>query len=82
MAEDDEVPNDGAQYCVVCGQGSHRTDWKNKVGDAVACDGHSVADMNKAIADAKQTVAPATPPKTPRAPPAPPAGAPPSSTAA
>ena len=38
--------------CVVCGQGSHRTDWikKSKDGKHVACDNHSDAEIEKAVA--------------------------------
>jgi hypothetical protein len=42
---------DGIQYCVVCGNGSHRTDWKNasKDGKFVACDSHSSTEFAAAI---------------------------------
>jgi hypothetical protein len=43
--------------CVVCGFASHRTDWIRTSGDYVACDIHSVDEMNKAIVSAKKAVA-------------------------
>jgi len=42
--------------CVVCGQGSHRTSWKNVQGVFVACDGHSPKEFSDAVA---RTTAPA-----------------------
>jgi hypothetical protein len=47
--------------CVVCGAGSHRTDWINKSGNEVACDSHSKDEVARAIVKAQQskTVAPA-----------------------
>lgn len=54
----------GVQYCVVCGAGSHRTDWKNKVGKYVACDSHAANEVKDAAAkvdsDAAATQAKAT----------------------
>lgn len=45
------------KFCVVCGQGSHRTDWKNKfaVGATgyVACDSHDEKSVKQAITDAE-----------------------------
>lgn len=46
------------QFCVVCGQGSHRTDWVNKFKANgtlyVACDNHSTDQVQKAIASAEK----------------------------
>jgi hypothetical protein len=52
------------QTCVVCGAGSHRTDWINKSGNFVACDSHSKDEVAKAAAAAGKsgTVAPAAAP--------------------
>ena len=51
------------QNCVVCGQGSDRTDWINKSGNFVACDNHSSGEVARAIAKAQASapVAPAAP---------------------
>jgi hypothetical protein len=51
------------QTCVVCGAGSHRTDWINKSGGFVACDSHSKDEVAKAVAAAGKsgTVAAAAP---------------------
>lgn len=42
---------EGVKLCVVCGNGSHRTDWKNvsKDGKFVACDNHTAQEFNAAI---------------------------------
>jgi hypothetical protein len=37
------------RFCVVCGMGSHRTDWLKQKGDFVACDSHSDEEFAKAI---------------------------------
>ena len=48
------------KVCVVCGQGSTRTDWINKSGNFVACDSHLGAEIARAVAKAQATpVAPA-----------------------
>ena len=51
------------RICVVCGQGSHRTDWINKSGNFVACDNHSSGEVARAVAKAQAPapVAPAAP---------------------
>lgn len=50
---------DDIKYCVVCGGGSHRTNWVLKSGNFVACDSHSkdefLAAMKKAQAPAGNT---------------------------
>lgn len=61
------------KYCVVCGNGSHRTDWINKSGNFVACDSHSKDEVAKAVAKASapaQTAAKPTaiPPALPQKP--------------
>jgi hypothetical protein len=47
------------KFCVVCGAGSHRTDWVNKTTvsgkDFVACDQHTKEEFNKAITAASIT---------------------------
>lgn len=35
------------RFCVVCGMGSHRTDWANRT---PACDNHSKAEVDAALA--------------------------------
>ena len=47
--------------CVVCGQGSHRTDWATL--DYPACDNHSKVEVAAAVAAAKKaaTAVPMTP---------------------
>lgn len=56
--------------CVVCGQGSHRTDWirTKKVSGVlfVACDSHSESEFNAAIQRASAP-APAKPVEKPQA---------------
>jgi len=39
-----EIPE---RYCVVCGMGSHRTDWANRT---PACDNHSKEEVAAALA--------------------------------
>jgi hypothetical protein len=52
-----EVKKVVEKFCVVCGLGSHRTDWQDK--DVVACDGHSKDEVAKAVQASKtQTPAP------------------------
>jgi hypothetical protein len=60
------------QNCVVCGQGSNRTDWINKSGNFVACDSHSSGEVARAVAkvQAVKLVAPAPPTKGVPIPPA------------
>lgn len=55
---------DAIQYCVVCGRGSHRTDWINTSGSYVACDYHTKEQMVKAIADKSVKESPAPAPTT------------------
>jgi hypothetical protein len=64
------MPSD-LQVCVVCGAGSHRTDWLNKLNGFVACDNHSKADFVKAV-QAAQAPKPVTPPAPPAGVPIPP----------
>ena len=45
------------KYCVVCGQGSHRTDWQDA--EFPACDTHSKEQVATAIA--KATAKPTAP---------------------
>ncbi len=72
------APAVGIKYCVVCGAGSHRTDWINKggvgAGAYVACDKHTASEISAALAKLGQaapkggaTPAPARPtvPMTP-----------------
>lgn len=66
-----KVVDSGVRYCVVCGNGSHRTDWVRKSGDSVACDFHSDAEFQKAIAARSQAPAQAQAAKAPGAPAAP-----------
>lgn len=40
------------QFCVVCGRGSTRASWNNVVGSFVACDFHSIDEINYAVANA------------------------------
>ena len=54
------VSEAGIKYCVVCGAGSHRKDWVNKVGNSVACDSHSRDEVARAVA-ASTTKAPSAP---------------------
>lgn len=42
------MPDLAVVHCVVCGEGSTRTDWQEKPKEA-ACDKHSAADVKKAI---------------------------------
>lgn len=55
------------KICVVCGQGSHRTDWIKKSGNFVACDNHSDTEITQAVAKAtvQKPVAPAPAKSTP-----------------
>lgn len=46
------------KYCIICGQGSHRTDWRNVSGNLVACDHHSKEEFAKAVGAAPKTAAP------------------------
>jgi hypothetical protein len=39
-----------SQNCVVCGVGSSRSDWINKLSGYVACDKHSKDEVAKAVA--------------------------------
>lgn len=68
------------RHCVVCGIGSHKVKWGNTLGDHVACDSHTPAEVKKAVdkisppvsvAAAPVKVAPVATSKTPPTPPAP-----------
>ena len=41
--------DDGTKYCVVCGQGSNREEWKNSGKGWVACDGHSAEEIKAVL---------------------------------
>jgi hypothetical protein len=58
--------------CIVCGKGSHRTDWINKGEDYVACDNHTPAEIKKALDASKPAVVPIDKPTKPIDPPKPP----------
>jgi hypothetical protein len=60
------------RFCVVCGNGSHREDWRNSKEGYVACDGHSTSEFEAAIAKVKaeKNPQPASTPSTPTQPPA------------
>lgn len=57
------------KFCVVCGQGSTRTDWINKSGDYVACDNHTAAQVAQAVSKATAPPAPTAKPGAPATPP-------------
>lgn len=39
-------------FCVVCGQSSSRSVWNTQIGAYVACDFHSIADVQASITNA------------------------------
>jgi len=65
MSGTSTVLDDGQLFCVVCGMGSHRTDWIKKGPGWVACDGHSNAEINAALKPVKSEPAPAPPQSDP-----------------
>lgn len=48
------------KFCVVCGEGSNREDWKNKSESFVACDRHSTGEISEAIKKVKSSAPVAT----------------------
>lgn len=65
MATPSEILKPVERFCVVCGAGSHRSDWINKLGDYVACDSHSKQELADAVASKTSSAAPPAKPLTP-----------------
>jgi hypothetical protein len=53
-ATPENTPSNAQKACVVCGLGSHRSDWLKKSGEYVACDHHTQAEIDEHVAIAKK----------------------------
>lgn len=56
-ATPDNTPSNAQKACVVCGLGSHRTQWVKTLGEYVACDHHSDAEIKEHVDIVKKEAA-------------------------